>query len=157
MESFTFTFGAADPVAVTGITCSCNTVNKVGAENSPSFYNPTGILGMVRGPLSLVSQLGEEGFSYCFASDDTTTPLLFRSSTSPSLQVASTPFVNSPSSLYYLSLQGISVGATLLSIPTTTLALKPNGTDGLVIDSNTITFTQLTNPAYAMLMQAFVF
>ncbi|CAL9178236.1 unnamed protein product, partial [Musa hybrid cultivar] len=40
-------------------------------------------------------------------------------------------------------------------LPTTTLALKPNGTGGLVIDSGT-TFTLLTDPAYAMLMQAFV-
>ncbi|RZS07416.1 hypothetical protein BHM03_00038250 [Ensete ventricosum] len=156
MESFTFTFDAADPMAVTGITCGCNTVNKVGAENSPSFCNSAGILGMVRGPLSLVSQLGEEGFSYCFASDDTTTPLLFGSLTSPSPQAASTSFVNSPSSLYYLSLQGILISAILLLIPTTTLALKLNGTDGLVINSGTITFTQLTNPTYAMLMQAFV-
>ncbi|THU53893.1 hypothetical protein C4D60_Mb10t19180 [Musa balbisiana] len=110
---------------------------------------------MARGPLSLVSLLGEERFSYSFAFDDTTTGLLFGSSTNPSPQAACTPFVNSHSPLYYLSLQGISVGATLLPIPTTTLALKPNGTGGLVIDSGT-TFTPLTDPAYAMLMQAFV-
>ncbi|CAL9178240.1 unnamed protein product, partial [Musa hybrid cultivar] len=110
---------------------------------------------MARGPVSLVSLLGEERFSYCFASNDTTTGLLFGSSANPSPQAASTPFINSHSPLYYLSLQGISVGATLLPIPTTTLALKPNGTGGLVIDSGT-TFTLLKDPAYAMLMQAFV-
>ncbi|CAL9098901.1 unnamed protein product, partial [Musa textilis] len=110
---------------------------------------------MARGPLSPVSQLGEERFSYCFASDDTTTALLVGSSANPSPQAASTPFVSSHSPLYYLSLQGISVGATLLPIPTTTLVLKPNGTGGLVSDSGT-TFTLLTDPAYAMLMQAFV-
>ncbi|URE44426.1 aspartic proteinase [Musa troglodytarum] len=86
---------------------------------------------MARGPLSPVSQLGEERFSYCFASDDTTTALLVGSSANPSPQAASTPFVSSHSPLYYLSLQGISVGATLLPIPTTTLVLKPNGTGGL--------------------------
>ncbi|RRT51156.1 hypothetical protein B296_00016107 [Ensete ventricosum] len=154
-ESFTFTFGASDPVAVTGITFGCSTVNKVGAENSPSFCNSAGNLGMARGPVSLVSELGEERFSYCFASDDTTTPLLFGSSASPSPQAASTPFVNTPSPLYYLSLQGISVGATLLLTPNTTFALQPNGIGGSVIDSGS-TFTLLTDPAYAMLKQAFV-
>ncbi|CAD5184956.1 unnamed protein product [Musa acuminata subsp. malaccensis] len=151
----TFTFGAADPAAITGIAFGCSTVSEVGAENSPFFSNSAGILGMARGPLSLVSQLGEERFSYCFASDDTTTALLFGSSANPSPQASSTPFVNVPSPLYYLSLQGISVGATLLPIPNTTLALQSNGTGGLVIDSGT-TFTLLTDPAHAMLKQALV-
>ncbi|CAL9098869.1 unnamed protein product [Musa textilis] len=136
----TFTLGAGgDPVAVTGVAFGCGTMNKVGADDSNGLDNSTGIVGMARGPLSLVSQLGEERFSYCFApfGDDKNTPLIFGKRERAGCIDA---FRQRPSPLYYLSLQGITVGAILLPMPNTAFALQSDGTGGFTIDSGT-TFT----------------
>ncbi|CAL9178196.1 unnamed protein product, partial [Musa hybrid cultivar] len=160
LSTETFTFGSGDPIP--DITFGCGYNNSF---NTP-FYS-SGLVGLGPGSLSLVSQLGFGKFSYCLTSIDdlssTGTLLLgsFADLKEPASAIrstplaSSTPFVNVPSPLYYLSLQGISVGATLLPIPNTTLALQSNGTGGLVIDSGT-TFTLLTDPAHAMLKQALV-
>lgn len=146
----TFTFGS---VAVSGVAFGCGNNNSLSADNS------SGIVGMGRGNLSLVSQLGDGRFSYCLTpyGDNKTSPLLLGTMATLSAQAQSTPFVanppNSPS-YYYLSLQGITVGATELPIPETTFSITANGTGGLIIDSGT-TVTMLVDPAYAELKRAF--
>ncbi|KAG6537009.1 aspartic proteinase nepenthesin-1-like [Zingiber officinale] len=146
----TFTFGSA---AVSGVAFGC------GNNNSGDFANSSGIVGMGRGSWSLVSQLGYGNFSYCLTYDDPdTSRLLLGTMSTLSAQAQSTPFVTNPSlyfpSSYYLSLLGITVGETMLPIPSTTFSIAADGTGGLIIDS-VATVTMLVDPAYAELKRAF--
>ncbi|KAG6537007.1 aspartic proteinase nepenthesin-1-like [Zingiber officinale] len=148
----TFTFGS---VAVSEVAFGCSNNNNGNFDNSSG----SGIVGMGRGNLSLVSQLGDGRFSYCLTSygDNKTSPLLLGAMATLSEQAQSTPFVANPPSFpsyYYLSLHGITVGDTELPIPNTTFSMTSNGTGGLVIDSGT-TVTMLVDPAYAELKRAF--
>lgn len=154
MASETFTLGSTS-VPHIGFGCSDDT-------EGDGFNQGAGLVGLGRGPLSLVSQLGLGKFSYCLSSiDDTkTSPLLFGSlakmNESFKARVATTPLVQNPShpSFYYLSLEGITVGGTLLSIPNSTVVSK-DGTGGMIIDSGT-TITYLEAPTYKLMKKAFI-
>ncbi|KAM0912860.1 hypothetical protein ACQ4PT_012549 [Festuca glaucescens] len=135
-ETLTFESGAT----VHGIAFGC------GTENHGSTDNSSGVVGMGRGPLSLVSQLGVTRFSYCFTpfKDKTASPLfLGPSSAALSTTAMSTPFAPNPSgggrrsSYYYLNLEGISVGETLLPIDPVVFQVSPMGGGGFIIDSGT--------------------
>jgi hypothetical protein len=153
-ETFAFGSGAT---TVRNLAFGCGTDNLGGADNS------SGLVGMGRGPLSLPSQLGVTRFSYCFTPfNDTTTssPLFLGSSASLSPAARSTPFIPSPavprrSSYYYLSLEGITVGDTLLPIDPAVFRLTGSGRGGLIVDSGT-TFTALEERAFVLLARAFV-
>ncbi|VAH86624.1 hypothetical protein VPH35_056979 [Triticum aestivum] len=123
-----------------------------------SLHGASGLIGLVRGPLSLISQVGAKKFSYCH------TPYLRSNATagasshlfagaSASLSggspVMSMSFVQVPKKypFYYVPLMGISVGHTRLSIPPTVFALKQNGSGGVIIDSGNPT-TALAHGAY---------
>ncbi|CAL5062417.1 unnamed protein product [Urochloa decumbens] len=149
-DAFTFGSGAAAHILAFG----CGTDNLGGTDNS------SGLVGMGRGPLSLVSQLGIARFSYCFTPfNDTATssPLFLGASANLSPAARSTPFVPNPlgpgrqrrrsSSYYYLSLEGITVGDTLLPIDPAVFQLTASGRGGLIIDSGT-TFTALEERAF---------
>ncbi|VAH85233.1 unnamed protein product [Triticum turgidum subsp. durum] len=129
--SVTLTFGCVDTLMIT----------------PGSLDGASGLIGLGRGPLSLVSQIGASKFSYCH------TPYL-RSNATPGASshlfvgatarlsggspVMSMSFVQGPkrNPFYYVPLIGISVGKTRLSIPPMVFALKQNGTGGGVfIDS----------------------
>ena len=71
--------------------------------------------------------------------------------------VKSTPLIRNPilPSFYYLSLEGVTVGQTLLPIPKSLFQIGSNGCGGLMIDSGT-TVTSLQEDAFDMLKQAFV-
>ncbi|XP_072958045.1 aspartic proteinase nepenthesin-1-like [Typha angustifolia] len=152
----TFTFGSTSPVSVPGIGFGC------GTQNIGTTDNSSGLVGLGRGALSLVSQLGISKFSYCFTSfgDPTTSPLLLGSLANFSgAATKSTKFVKNPtadpmSSFYYLSLQGITVGKKLLSIPPSVFQLNQHGSGGLIIDSGT-TITALEEMAFIPFMLAF--
>jgi len=145
-----FTFGSA--AAVRGLAFGCGTDNLGGTDNS------SGLVGMGRGPLSLVSQLGVTRFSHCFTPFKDTTassPLFLGSSARLSPAAKSTPFLPSPagprrSSYYYLSLEGITVGDTLLPIDPAVFQVTVAGRGGLIIDSGT-TFTALEERAFVVL------
>ncbi|KAL6861218.1 hypothetical protein ACP4OV_016918 [Aristida adscensionis] len=89
--------------------------------------NETGIAGFGRGRLSLPSQLNATSFSYCFTSMfDSKSSLVTLGGAPAALhryahggEVRTTPLLKNPSqpSLYFLSLKGISVGATRLPVP----------------------------------------
>ncbi|KAG6537006.1 aspartic proteinase nepenthesin-1-like [Zingiber officinale] len=148
----TFTFGS---VAVSEVAFGCSNNNNGNFDNSSG----SGIVGMGRGNLSLVSQLGDGRFSYCLTSygDNKTSPLLLGAMATLSEQAQSTPFVANPPSFpsyYYLSLLGITVGDTELPIPNTTFSMTSNGTGGVIIDSGT-TLTLLVDAAYEELKGAF--
>ncbi|TKW35110.1 hypothetical protein SEVIR_2G349900v4 [Setaria viridis] len=150
-DAFTFGSGAT----VNGVTFGCGTDNLGGTDNS------SGLVGMGRGPLSLVSQLGVTRFSYCFTPfNDTTTssPLFLGASASLSPAAKSTPFVPNPAgprrgSYYYLSLEAITVGDTLLPIDPAVFRLTASGRGGIIIDSGT-TFTALEERAFVVLARA---
>lgn len=155
LASETFTFGSTS-IPKIGFGC--------GDDNEGNgFSQGAGLVGLGRGPLSLISQLGSGKFSYCLTSIDDTkiSPLLFGSLANMDEKVKDlsgvTPLLQNPSqpSFYYLSLEGITVGGTLLSIPKSTFALNADGTGGMIIDSGT-TITYLESAGYKLLKKAFV-
>ncbi|XP_062186413.1 aspartic proteinase nepenthesin-1-like [Phragmites australis] len=149
----TFTFGSApvDQARVPGIAFGCSN-----ASSSNDWNGSAGLVGLGRGSLSLVSQLGAGRFSYCLTpfqdTNSTSTLLLGLSAALNGTGVRSTPFVASPakaprSTYYYLNLTGISLGTTALPVPSNAFSLKADGTGGLIIDSGT-TITSLVDAAY---------
>ncbi|KAM7275138.1 hypothetical protein ACFE04_017004 [Oxalis oulophora] len=114
-----------------------------------------GLVGLGRGPLSLVSQLKESKFSYCLTSiddNDNKTSTLFMGPLANLKKTdgfKTTPLVQNPSqpTFYYLSLEGISIGDTRLPIEKSTFALQDDGSGGLIIDSGT-TITYLEESAF---------
>ncbi|XP_065873464.1 aspartic proteinase nepenthesin-1 isoform X2 [Euphorbia lathyris] len=132
----TFTFGE---VSVPGIGFGC------GEDNEGDGFNQgSGLVGLGRGPLSLVSQLKETKFSYCLTSidDDKKRSTLMMGSLatlkgSTGSGIKTTPLLQNPSqpSFYYLSLQGISVGGNRLSVKKSTFEIQNDGSGGLIIDS----------------------
>ncbi|KAI8569294.1 hypothetical protein RHMOL_Rhmol02G0267900 [Rhododendron molle] len=120
-----------------------------------------GLIGLGRGPLSLISQLGEPEFSYCLTSFGETKPsTLLIGSQNPSggvVEIKITPLIQNPliPTFYYLSLEGITIGSTKLPINKTTFALGADGSGGLIIDSGT-TFTYLAQSAYNLVRKEFI-
>ncbi|CAD5189056.1 unnamed protein product [Musa acuminata subsp. malaccensis] len=151
----TFTFGTANPTSVSNIAFGCGDTNQ-----GSGFSQASGLVGLGRGPLSLISQLGLGKFSYCLTSLDESknSPLLFGSLADlGATAVRSTPLRKNPTqpSFYYVSLEGITVGGTRLQIPSSTFALQEDGTGGLIIDSGTsITYLELAG--YRQLKKAFL-
>lgn len=155
LSSETFTLGTTK---VDNIAFGCAT------NNTDGFPASSGLVGLGRDSLSLISQLGLKNFSYCFASLDKekkssmffgSLPYLNRSVATGTTQ--STPLVQSPQnpSFYYVSLLGITIGTTKLDIPSSTFALKSDGSGGTVVDSGTaVTFLQTTG--YNIVKNAFM-
>lgn len=153
----TFTFGK---VSVPKIGFGC------GSDNEGSgFSQGAGLVGLGRGPLSLISQMEEPKFSYCLTSidDESSTSTLFMGSEASEQKksgekMISTPLIKNPSypSFYYLSLKGITVGDTKLSIDESVFALNDaDGSGGMIIDSGT-TITYLEESAFDELKKEFV-
>ncbi|KAI3518457.1 hypothetical protein L1887_07231 [Cichorium endivia] len=155
-ETFMF-----DKVSVPAVGFGC------GEDNEGSGFNQGGgLVGLGRGPLSLVSQLKKSTFSYCLTSinDDTssgnpTSTLVMGSLASHIVNDTgfTTPLIKNPSqpSFYYLSLQGISVGNVHLPIKKSTFAIDSDGSGGVIIDSGT-TITYLEESAFNMVKKEFV-
>ncbi|KAJ8769124.1 hypothetical protein K2173_000899 [Erythroxylum novogranatense] len=161
MATETFTFGEVSVPAV-GFGC--------GEDNEgDGFTQGGGLVGLGRGPLSLVSQLKEPRFSYCLTSIENTkgtSTLLMgtlaskgvndTSSSSSSSTIKTTPLIHNPSqpSFYYLDLQGISIGGNRLPIQTSTFSLQDDGTGGLIIDSGT-TISYLEDSGFSLVKKEF--
>ncbi|RCV13361.1 hypothetical protein SETIT_2G339900v2 [Setaria italica] len=157
-ETFTFGSSPADQTRVSGIAFGCSNAS------SDDFSGSSGLVGLGRGSLSLVSQLDAGRFSYCLTpfqdTRSTSTLFLGPSASLDGTGVHSTPFVASPamapmSTYYYLNLKGISLGTTALSIPPNAFSLNADGTGGLIIDSGT-TITSLVDAAYQQVRAAVV-
>lgn len=156
MAAETFTFGE---VSVPNVAFGC------GEDNEGSgFSQGAGLVGLGRGPLSLVSQLEEPKFSYCLTSidDRKTSTLLMGSLATVNMSDSaaaskSTPLVVNPSqqSFYYLSLEGITVGDTRLPIEKSAFALNDDGSGGMIIDSGT-TITYLEESAFDLVKKEFI-
>ncbi|XP_047341722.1 aspartic proteinase nepenthesin-1-like [Impatiens glandulifera] len=156
MATETFTFGNIS-VANLGFGC--------GEDNQGNgFTQGTGLVGFGRGPLSLVSQLREPAFSYCFTSIysmQTSTllvgPLALNSIGTNVSRQKTTPIYTNPSrsSLYYIHLQGITVGTVSLPIERSSLAIRSDGSGGMIIDSGT-TVTYLENSVFDLVKAEFI-
>ncbi|KAK6152977.1 hypothetical protein DH2020_012616 [Rehmannia glutinosa] len=160
MATETFTFG---DVSVPKVGFGCGLDNEGGGFNQGG-----GLVGLGRGPLSLVSQLDEPKFSYCLTSIDSTksSTLSFGSLVNVTSAnddddsnsiIKTTPLIKSPSSpsFYYLNLEGITVGDTVLPINKSTFALKGDGTGGMIIDSGT-TITYIEESAFDIVKKEFI-
>ncbi|TYJ08324.1 hypothetical protein E1A91_A11G066900v1 [Gossypium mustelinum] len=131
MATETFTFGK---VSVPNIGFGC------GEENDgEGFSQGAGLVGLGRGPLSLVSQLKEPKFSYCLTPFDET-----QKST---LLMGSIASVNRT--------LGITVGRTRLPFNESTFAFQDDGSGGLIIDSGT-TITYLEESVFNVLSERFI-
>ncbi|GMI98102.1 Atypical Aspartic Protease in Roots 1 [Hibiscus trionum] len=154
MATETLTFGK---VLVPKIGFGCGEDNE-----GEGFTQGAGLVGLGRGPLSLVSQLKEPKFSYCLTPfDDTQKSTLLMGSLARVNRtfgaVKTTPLIRNPlqPSFYYLSLNGISVGKTRLPIKKSSFALRDDGTGGLIIDSGT-TITYLEEHAFRAVRKGFI-
>ncbi|GAB4835510.1 hypothetical protein Ancab_000419 [Ancistrocladus abbreviatus] len=154
----TFTFGS---VSVPNIGFGCGNDNQ-----GSGFTQCSGLVGLGRGPLSLVSQLDEPKFSYCLlpVGETSKTSVLLMGSLANNLtnikqlgDIKTTPLVQSSSqpSFYYVTLKGISVGDTRLPIDESTFMLNDDGSGGLILDSGT-TVTYLEESAYSALRDELV-
>ncbi|CAL4984962.1 unnamed protein product [Urochloa decumbens] len=133
MGTETFTLGGA---AAPGVGFGCTNMSE------GNYGTGSGLVGLGRGKVSLVSQLDVGAFSYCLAPDTSkASPLLFGSMASLSGPgVQTTPLL--PSNVFYgVNLKSITIGG----------ATTTPGTDasdgGIVFDSGT-TLTFLADPAY---------
>ncbi|MCO5548918.1 hypothetical protein L7F22_002381 [Adiantum nelumboides] len=140
----------------------CGIVNQ-GVETG---FNASGFLGLSRGPLSLVSQLGMKVFSHCVpyrAGENTNVTgfLTLGKSVSQILNLTTslqyTPMLQNPSQAsYYVELTGISVNDMLLNIPTSAFSFSTDGlSGGTTVDSGT-TFTTFVAEAYSVFETAFL-
>ncbi|KAM0918220.1 hypothetical protein ACQ4PT_008838 [Festuca glaucescens] len=145
----TFTFS---DVAVPSLRFGC------GTNNSGIFTSEeSGIAGFGRGPLSLPSQLNISMFSYCFTTivESARSPVFLGTPDNLGANAQSTPFIPSSSSHYYLPLQGITVGETLLPLDASVFAIKNDGSGGTIIDSGT-GITRFPQAVFQSLQEAFV-
>ncbi|KAL5720093.1 saccharopepsin [Ranunculus cassubicifolius] len=122
---------------------------------------PQGLLGLGRGPMSLLSQsqnLYKSTFSYClpnFKSSNFSGTLRLGPSGQPKT-IKTTPLLKNPrrSSLYYVQLNAIRVGRKIVNIPPSALAFNPTTGAGTIFDSGTV-FTRLVAPAYIAVRDEF--
>ncbi|KAG2621509.1 aspartic proteinase nepenthesin-1-like [Panicum virgatum] len=152
-----FTFGSQNASLAFG----CVTASRL---TKGSLDGASGIIGLGRGALSLVSQLGDTKFSYCltpYFSDAVNASRLFVGASaglSGNTPAASVPFVKNPSddlfgTFYFLPLAGITVGKAKLDVPAAAFDLRqvaPGQWAGTLIDSGS-PFTSLVDVAYQAL------
>ncbi|KAI7735199.1 hypothetical protein M8C21_030856 [Ambrosia artemisiifolia] len=141
--------------SITGYSFGC-----IKQLTGPSFP-PQGVLGLGRGPLSLISQsksLYTSTFSYClpsFKSPNFSGTLRLGQYGQPNV-INYTPLLTNPKrpSLYYVNLIGVKVGSTVVNIPASALSFNPNTGGGTIIDSGTV-FTRLVAGAYTAVRDEF--
>ncbi|KAL4334886.1 hypothetical protein GQ457_07G024110 [Hibiscus cannabinus] len=133
-------------------------INTISGKSVP----PQGLLGLGRGPLSLLSQSGalySSVFSYClpsFKSYYFSGSLKLGPVGQPE-NIQTTPLLKNPHrpSLYYVNLTGVSVGELRVPIAPEYLAFNPNTGAGTIIDSGTVV-TRFVQPLYAAIRNEFV-
>ncbi|CAH9110831.1 unnamed protein product [Cuscuta europaea] len=152
-ETLTFEGGVSFP----NVTFLCGQNNSGGI----GFNHNSGLVGLSRGRLSLVSQLNLSQFSYCLpglGSNSTGTLRLGGASSTAGGgdQVTTTPFAEIPASsnnsaksqYYYVSVEGISVGKTRLSsVPKEAFQLNQDGSGGMIVNTGT-SLTYLPTAAF---------
>ncbi|KAL6123685.1 hypothetical protein ACLB2K_076204 [Fragaria x ananassa] len=133
------------------------------SSNSEEDAKTTGLLGMNRGSLSFITQMGYPKFSYCISGRDASGVLLFGQASFPWLGPLNyTPLVQMSNPLpyfdrvaYTVQLEGIRVGGKVLSLPKSVFVPDHTGAGQTMVDSGT-QFTFLLGPVYTALRNEFV-
>ncbi|KAH7855759.1 hypothetical protein Vadar_028509 [Vaccinium darrowii] len=140
-----------------------------GCMDAGSSSNPdedaksTGLIGMNRGSLSFVTQMGFPKFSYCISGRDSSGVLLFGETNFPWLRPLNyTPMVQISTPLpyfdrvaYTVQLEGIRVSSKVLALPKSVFVPDHTGAGQTMVDSGT-QFTFLLGPAYTALKNEFM-
>ncbi|KAF3433676.1 hypothetical protein FNV43_RR24779 [Rhamnella rubrinervis] len=133
------------------------------SSNSDEDSKTTGLMGMNRGSLSFVTQMGFPQFSYCISGRDSSGVLLFGPASfnwlrplnyTPLIQI-STPLPYFDRVAYTVQLEGIRVSNKLLSLPKSVFVPDHTGAGQTMVDSGT-QFTFLLGPVYTALKNEFV-
>lgn len=125
-----------------------------GERNQGTFANTDGLVGLGRGPTSIISQAGISSFSYCltsFYSSPTKTSQLVLGDAGGSYSYTAMVFNSANPTFFYVNLNGILVNGSPLSIPAGTFSIDASGNGGFILDSGT-TLTQLQMAAYTPLL-----
>ncbi|KAJ1399311.1 Xylanase inhibitor, C-terminal [Sesbania bispinosa] len=154
-ETF-FIGGSAQPRTVFG--CMDSGYSSDSDEDSKT----TGLMGMNRGSLSFVTQMGLPKFSYCISGHDASGVLLLGGATLPWLgPLHYTPLVKATTSLpyfdrvaYTVQLEGIKVSEKLLQLPKSVFVPDHTGAGQTMVDSGT-QFTFLLGSVYTALKNEF--
>ncbi|KAL1545284.1 Aspartyl protease aed3 [Salvia divinorum] len=132
-------------------------VNTISGGSIP----PQGLLGLGRGPMSLLSQTGpvySGVFSYCLPSFKSYyfSGSLKLGPVGQPKNIRTTPLLKNPHrpSLYYVNLTGVSVGRVNVPIAAELLAFDPNTGSGTIIDSGTV-ITRFVQPVYISIRDEF--
>ncbi|RWR81605.1 aspartic proteinase PCS1 [Cinnamomum micranthum f. kanehirae] len=155
LASDTFSVGSsASPNTVFG--CMDSTVTSSAGEDAGT----AGLLGMNRGSLSFVSQLGFPKFSYCISGRGSGGILVLGGSGTSS-NLSFTPLIRIPDPLpyfdrvaYSVQLEGIRVSTKLLQLPKSVFVPDHTGAGQTMVDSGT-QFTFLLGPVYTALKKEF--
>lgn len=133
------------------------------STNADEDSKNTGLMGMNRGSLSFVSQMGFPKFSYCISGYDFSGILLFGNTNlswlaplnyTPLIQI-STPLPYFDRIAYTVQLQGIKVSGKLLPLPKSVFVPDHTGAGQTMIDSG-CQFTFLLGPVYNALKSEFL-
>ncbi|XP_030469763.1 aspartic proteinase PCS1-like [Syzygium oleosum] len=135
------------------------------SSNKEEDSKTTGLMGMNRGSLSFVTQMGFSKFSYCISGFDSSGILLFGEGRDASFTwlktLNYTPLVEMSIPLpyfdrgaYTVQLEGIKVSDKLLALPKSVFVPDHTGAGQTMIDSGT-QFTFLLGPVYAALKNEF--
>lgn len=133
------------------------------SSNSDEDSKTTGLMGMNRGSLSFVSQMGFPKFSYCISGFDSSGVLLLGEARFSWLkQLNYTPLIKISDPLpyfdrvaYTVQPEGIKVGNKLLSLPRSAFIPDHTGAGQTMVDSGT-QFTFLMGPVYSALRNEFL-
>lgn len=133
------------------------------SSNSEEDAKTTGLMGMNRGSLSFVSQMGFPKFSYCISGLDSSGILLLGDASfswltpmkyTPLVQI-STPLPYFDRVAYTVQLEGIKVNNKVLSLPKSVFVPDHTGAGQTMVDSGT-QFTFLLGPVYNALKNEFL-
>ncbi|XP_057778098.1 aspartic proteinase PCS1-like [Salvia miltiorrhiza] len=133
------------------------------SSNAEEDSKTTGLMGMNRGSLSFISQMGFKKFSYCISGSDFSGILLFGESNftwllplnyTPLIQI-STPLPYFNRVAYTVQLEGIKVSENMLQLPKSVFEPDHTGAGQTMVDSGT-QFTFLLGAAYNALKNEFV-
>lgn len=132
-------------------------INSVSGGSIPA----QGLLGLGRGPLSLLSQTGylySGVFSYCLPSFKSYyfSGSLKLGPVGQPKSIRTTPLLQNPHrpSLYYVNLTGVSVGRVNVPVPSELLEFNQYTGSGTIIDSGTV-ITRFVEPAYNAIRDEF--
>ncbi|KAJ7964539.1 Aspartic proteinase PCS1 [Quillaja saponaria] len=133
------------------------------SSNSEEDSKTTGLMGLNRGSLSFVTQMGLPKFSYCISGHDSSGVLLFGETGfawlgplnyTPLVQM-STPLPYFDRVAYTVQLDGIRVSNKLLQLPKSVYVPDHTGAGQTMVDSGT-QFTFLLGPVYTALKNEFI-